>query len=259
MLQNITIRCNYEGDQRVSYNWGSLMHGLLMELLPEVIADLLHESSLHPYSQYVVPISGNNLEWNIRIWDDEIAKAIISTIMPLTQINLKHKGTNLNVLSVNRSMLSEQDFFARFFTNEQPCRRYKMEFLTPCTHRSGGEYILFPSQKLILQSLYMRFSSFASDFSIDDEEILTQLVEHTKITHYSLHSSKYHLKGIEVKGYIGGVILTIHGPEQLIRLAGMLLSFAEFAGVGIKTSLGMGGCRVTQEYPNLLQEKVVNK
>ena len=253
------MKCNYEGDQKISYNWGSLMHGVLMELLPEDTADFLHESRLHPYSQYVIPISGNKLEWNIGIWDDDVAEAIIKSIMPLTKINIKHKETFLNVLSINRSIISEQGFLSQSFTNEQLCRRYKMEFLTPCTHKSGGEYILFPSQKLILQSLYMRFSSFASDFSVDDEEILSQLVEHTKIAYYSLHSSRFHLKGMEVNGYIGRIILTLRGPEQLVRLTGMLLSFAEYAGVGIKTSLGMGGCSVKQEYPNTLQKEGMNK
>jgi len=41
------------------------MHGVLMELLPGDIVEILHESSLNPYSQYVIPLSENELEWHI--------------------------------------------------------------------------------------------------------------------------------------------------------------------------------------------------
>ena len=39
MLQKIVLQCTYEGDQRASYNWGSLFHGFLIQTLPPQAAD----------------------------------------------------------------------------------------------------------------------------------------------------------------------------------------------------------------------------
>ena len=44
---------------------------------------------------------------------------------------------------------------------------------------------------------------------------------------------------------MGRVTLVIGGPDQLARLAGAMLSFGEYCGIGIKTALGMGAVRVT--------------
>lgn len=248
MLQKIVLRCSFTCEERASYNWGSIMHGVLMELLPGDIVEILHESSLNPYSQYVIPLSENELEWHIGIWDNDFSNILTKAVLPLTQINLRHKGITLDVTSVNREIKSEEDFLSQFFAVDNPCRRYRLEFLTPCTHKSGGEYVLFPSSRLILQSLLMRFSAYSNSFTLEDEEVLSHLTEYTKIVHYSLRTATFHLKDAGITGYIGRVILSIRGPEQLARLCGMLLSFAEYAGVGIKTSLGMGGCNVTPEY-----------
>lgn len=246
MLQKITLQCTYDGEAKASYHWGSLLHGAMMELLPKETADKLHEINLRPFSQYVLPQQGNKLIWNIGLWGDEIPEAVAQAVMPVSSIEIKHKGIRLEVVASERRKQSERDFFSRFFNTNTPCRRYEMEFLTPCTHKSGGEYVLFPTPELIIQNLYMRFGAFSQDFSLDDDATITQLAENLRIVRYSLRSARYHLEGTQVNGYTGRVTISISGPEQLARLAGMLISFAEYGGVGIKTSLGMGGCIVTK-------------
>jgi CRISPR-associated endoribonuclease Cas6 len=61
-----------------------------------------------------------------------------------------------------------------------------------------------------------------------------------------LHSSVYYLENIKITGYMGRLTLVISGPEQLARLTGALLCFAEYCGLGVKTALGMGAVRVKQ-------------
>lgn len=128
----------------------------------------------------------------------------------------------------------------------KPARKYEIEFITPCTHKSGGNYVLFPSANLIIQSLYTRFASFSEEFSLDDPEAKEQIASNCHITGYNLRTSWFSLNNSGITGYTGRLWLTIGGPEQLARLAGLLLTYAEFSGIGIKTSLGMGGCRVRE-------------
>ena len=246
MLQKITLTCTYNGDAKASYHWGSLLHGAMMELLPEEISEALHENNLRPFSQYVLSLTDNKLIWNIGLFGGAVSEAVVQAVMPISCIDIKHKGIRLEVVASERKKQSERDFFARFFTVEPPCRQFKLEFLTPSTHKSAGEYVLFPTPELIIQSLYMRFCAFSQELALDDSDTMVQLMSNLKITNYSLRSAKYHLEGTLVAGYIGWVSISVRGPEQLARLAGMLLSFAEYAGIGIKTSLGMGACRITQ-------------
>ena len=217
-----------------------------MELLPSEVADLLHENNLRPFSQYVLPLEDNRIEWNIGLWGGDISDAIAQVIMPISFIDINHKGIRLEVVKSEREKQSEQDFLSRFFTAEAPCRRYELEFLTPCTHKSAGEYVLFPTPHLIIQNLHMRFCAFSQVFSLDDEEVMQQIAANLHIARYSLRSAQYCFDGTRIPGYLGRITLAIRGPEQLARLVGMLLSFSEYAGVGIKTSLGMGGCRITE-------------
>ncbi|TEB14041.1 hypothetical protein Psfp_03242 [Pelotomaculum sp. FP] len=246
MLQKIIVQCKYGGDQRANYNWGSLFHGVLIKALPSEIAELLHHSRLRPFSQYVLPQPGHQLTWTIGLWETDIANHLVQAVMPLTQIELQHKGLTLEVTGAQRISQSEQEYFSRFFTADAPCRRYELEFLTPCTHKQNGEYVLFPSTELIINSINKRYSAYVHDVSLDDPQAMEQIARHTRIVRYSLNSIVYYLENTKISGYMGRITLVVSGPEQLARLAGALLTFAEYCGLGVKTALGMGAVRIKQ-------------
>ena len=254
MFQKIILQCRYRGEQRANYNWGSIFHGLLLQALPPKTAAALHQSQLRPFSQYVLPHPDQQLLWKIGLWDAETADQITRVLLPLTKLELKQKGTTLEVTEIQRAILSEADFFSQFFTEEKPCRRYEIEFLTPCNHKQDGEYSLFPSPKLIVNSLNKRYGAFVKDISLDDPEAMEQIAAHLRIVRYNLRSAVYYLENTKITGYLGKITLVITGPEQLARVAGALLSFAEYSGLGIKTALGMGGVSV-KRIPSLETEK----
>lgn len=240
----MVLECKYEGEQRANYNWGSLFHGFLMQALPGAVADMLHESALRPFSQYVLVRADNQITWQIGLWDEEIAGDIVQVIMPLSRLELAQKGLTLSVAGVQRITRTENEFFDYFFIRDNPCRRYEIEFLTPCTHKQAGRYVLFPSPELMVNSLIRRYSAFSRDISLDEPAVMLEISRHIHIVRYSLRSAVYYLENTKITGYTGRITVVIGGPEQLARLAGALLSFGEYSGIGIKTALGMGGARV---------------
>lgn len=244
MLHKLTLRCSCVSDRKPSYNWGSLLHGALTSMLPSEIADFFHEEGLRPFSQYVLPADTGSLHWHIGLLSHPASEAIIGALMTVSSIELSHNNSVLTVTSAEKDSINEKDFFRQFFDEDKPCRKYELEFLTPCTHKSSGNYMLFPSVELIIQNLVLRFSEFSEMFSLDFPDAVGQIIDNTHISAYRLRSSKFSLKNAAITGYTGTVAITISGPDQLARLAGMLLSYAEYSGIGIKTSLGMGGCRV---------------
>jgi len=123
MLQKIVMQLKNSGDQVVTYNWGSLMHGAILELLPLEIAERLHQSSLRPFSQYIIPDSDNRVNWHIGIWDNEIAGILVPTLLSLKSIEIKHKKANLEVIEIKNIIRSYKDEFATFFTQAEICSR----------------------------------------------------------------------------------------------------------------------------------------
>lgn len=245
MLQKITITCACPDDQYVSVHWGSLFHGVLMQLLPPEIAEEMHQNNIRPFSQYVQPIHSNkSLEWHIGTWNRGVADAFRQILLPLSHVELSHKGIRLEVRRTACDRMTMEEYIASFYISPEPSRRFELTFLTPSTHRSGGEYVLFPSSELILHNLCTRLGYSLEGYSLDDPQALTDLATHIRISRYSLKSASYSLEGIRIPGYIGRVTLSIGGPEPLARLGAMLLNFAEYAGIGVKTSLGMGACKV---------------
>lgn len=246
MLQKLILQCSYDNDQKANYNWGSLMHGILMEaLIPEVV-NLLHESQLKPYTQYVTTDGDDNLIWTIGIWDNDIAAHIIPAVMSISKIFIKHKNLELKVTASQRLSISKNEHFHKYFTSEKPARRYEIEFLTPCSHKQQGEYVLFPTPELIINSLARRYNAYINDISLDDEEAMEQIAQNIKIVRYTLRTAVFYLENTKITGYTGKITIIIRGPEQLARLAGALLSFGEYSGIGIKTALGMGGIKVRE-------------
>ncbi len=245
MLQKIKVICSYDQEVKASYHWGSLFHGVLMKALPTKTAESLHNvDEARPFSQYVYTLPANRLEWHIGSWDVGVAEEIIKAVNSLEQIYLEQKNLTLKVEGVEFNKESEETYLNRFFTVEEPSRRYELQFVTPSTHKSAGEYVIFPTPFLILQNILLRIQPFLTKYSLDDSEAWEQVVNNLRIVRYNLRSASYSVGGAWIKGYLGSVQLSIRGPEQLVRLAGMLLGFAEYTGIGIKTSLGMGGTRI---------------
>ncbi len=246
MLQKIILQCEYAGDQKASYQWGSIFHGVLIDNMPSDIADYLHQIQLRPFSQYILPNGEKRIDWHIGLWDDQVSDVIIKNLMSLKEIYLKQKGLYLKVVGSSKHSLSLDDYFSHFFGTSDICRRFEIIFLTPCTHKQYGRYTMFPSPELIIQSLSMRYNAFSNEYSLDDAEAMAQIASHLRIVRYSLRSAVYYLEKTKITGYTGRITLAMSGPEQLARLAGALISFAEYSGLGIKTALGMGGIKVAK-------------
>jgi CRISPR-associated endoribonuclease Cas6 len=244
MLHRFEVQGTFGGQQRVHSAFGSLLHGALIQQLPEDMQQMLHQTQVRPFAQHVLPTEGQGFVWHIGVWQDALADAVAGVVKPGGSLMLTQKDAAMDIHQVSHACVSEAAWMAPFMTGAQVHRLYELSFVTPCTHKSEGQYALFPTPALIVGSLCRRFSETSDELRLDDEDTMDALARHMRITRYALRSAAYSLEGVRVQGYVGWITLFIAGPEQLARLAGAVLSFAEYAGVGIKTALGMGGCSV---------------
>lgn len=245
MLCQWTIQCEHDAPARAGTLWGSVLHGLLMEQLPRETQAFLHEDALRPFAQYVLPAGENKLVWKVSAWQNTLAQAFSAIFQEGARYHSRQKSADITLRSIEHSAADEAEWAKPFFTSDPPCRRYALRFLSPCTHKREGEYVLFPTPELIVNGLYRRLGAFSEVLSVNDTQAMKELAQAMRIIRYDLHSVPFFLEGARVNAYQGQLTILIRGSAQLARLGGIILSFAQYAGVGVKTSLGMGGCLVT--------------
>ena len=80
---------------------------------------------------------------------------------------------------------------------------------------------------------------------LEDKKIVDELLEKVYIKDYNLRTKIFHLESIKIKGFIGTMDLAIKGEDRtLANILNFLIFMSEYTGLGIKTSLGMGGVKV---------------
>ena len=79
------------------------------------------------------------------------------------------------------------------------------------------------------------------------EDTLEQLTNSTEIVDYNLRSLRFGLEGVRIPSFLGKIRIRIHGSQTMINFANLLFHFGNYSGIGIKTALGMGSVRITEQ------------
>ena len=108
----------------------------------------------------------------------------------------------------------------------------------------------YPDMFNIYQSLMMRFDEVSDRGNMFNQDTLEQLAEHTEMIGYSLHSLKFELEGVRIPAFMGSITVRIHGAQTMCNFAKLLFEFGNYAGVGIKTAMGMGSVHITERRRN---------
>lgn len=220
------------------------LHGFLMEKLDPDYVAWLHEQETNPYSMKVTHQREQTI-WTLQLLTDEAIKQIMPFVLELKKVEL-HGLPVFGVQSITMQDLSSEQLFA-FFNNEHQDRSlFTVHFQSPTGFRSQGEYVLFPTMRLIFQSLMMKYARLVESRQDIEEETLDYLVDHSRITSYRLESSYFKVHGKKIPGFKGKLTFKITGPTTLKAYANMLLKFGEYSGIGMKTSLGMGGLELEE-------------
>ncbi len=222
---------------------GPYLQGALMEQVDRDYVDMLHKLPFNPYSQYCYKEKeSGKLVWRISALTDEAAAYVIEPLLRKDSFvihGLKSEYAVLERTTRTISLKSLTDMIQGKGHGKTAIR-----FVTPTSFKSKGRYVFMPSVRLILQNLLMHYSQVYEDNKEMDEETISYMERHAAITSYNLRSQYFmHVMGDsrKIPAFVGTVSLSFKGPQTVSGLARMLLKFGECAGVGIKTSMGMGG------------------
>lgn len=214
-----------------------------MEKVDASYAALLHQLPFNPYSQYC-RWEGENLVWRVNALTTEAGAHIIEPLRDAESIELRAVHMSYEVTKTSLETMSLKSLTST--VGEPGEEKMSVRFVTPTAFRSRGSYVIMPSVRLILQNLLMHYGQVYDNNKEGYEETIDYVDQHVRILSYNLRSRYFdHVAGGQnrVPAFVGTMTLGLRGPQMTMGLARMLLRFGEYSGVGIKTSMGMGGFR----------------
>ena len=246
MMQQVDLQLNLPSEVKLNSSMGSIFHGVLMEIVGQDTAAWLHEQQQNrPFNQCV--FYDKELKkslWRITTLTEEAGYKIMQPVIASLgkEFFLKQKGYSFCLDSlVAEKTQSYQDLADKIFLDEGIPLGGNIKFLTAASFKRDGEYLVMPELYLIFQSLLNKWNTFSPQNKLLEKDLEYTLAKCSKITKYSLHSQPFSLERSVITGFKGEIQLKFRANEMIRRIIALLLSYAQFAGVGIKTALGMGG------------------
>lgn len=220
---------------------GPSLQGALMEKVDSEYAALLHQLPFNPYSQYG-QWQGDRLVWRVNALTSEAEEHIIEPLRSLDSITLKSVRTTFDIEKTSLETASLQTLLKEI--NQPGPDKVRVRFVTPTSFKSQGSYVIMPSVRLILQNLLMHYGQVYDSNKDGYDETIEYVDRHVRVLAYDLRSQYFGrvARGQQrIPAFVGSMTLGLRGPATASGLVRMLLRFGGFAGVGIKTSMGMGG------------------
>lgn len=241
MLRQVTYALTFPEGERAHSSMGSVLHGALMELLPRDVADELHRQNLRPFSQALYFDKERNVPlWRLGFLTEESAAACHDALKGVTELCLHRRGYSVGLTEIQTAESDYAGIADRFFRSAEAPRGVTVTFRTPASFKQNGQYIMMPEVGLILNSLLQRWNAFSPRIKLEEDELREHLAQLCRISSYNLHSQNFGIEGQAIHGFVGRLRLYFAANDMQRRLFAVLFQFAPYAGIGIKTALGMG-------------------
>lgn len=247
MPQIMEITLQLPEGQRLYQSFGSILHGALMEYARGEFAEAMHKEALRPFSQFAYyDKAQERAVWRIAALTDGAAQEIARALNAMPQ-NLYLKQKNY-VVQLSKPQIVKQAAYAelaqQFFTMTQPPRQVEFSFLTSASFKAFGGYKIYPDNVYIFRSLLKRWNAFSGGLMLEEDNLEQHLADNVKVTGYNLSLQQYSVGGAPIDAFKGRYRLLLRGTAPTNRIAALLAAYAEYAGIGIKTALGMGGVKI---------------
>lgn len=227
----VSFEIKFDATLRSDYAYN--LYSELLRQLPADISDKIHKGNL--ISQYT-----KGKSWHLTVFDDSVASDI--RINP-EYFLVKH-NKKLHVEDMSKFCINEREYCKNMLIDCDLKNEATMLFQTGTAFRSNGEYVNIPNVHFIMQSLLNKWNKYMPESRLNDIDVLQELEKNVVLSRYKLQSQLFSIKGVHIPSFVGQATIKLRGNEPFNRIVNMLLVFGSYSGVGIKTSLGMGGVKV---------------
>ncbi|MCS7175390.1 CRISPR-associated endoribonuclease Cas6 [Pseudothermotoga sp.] len=237
---------------------GQKVHSFFLDLISKSdpkMAKLLHdEKKEKPFT--VSSFLGLNVDEPIHInkhsfyfiritmLNDEIFDSMIASLLEKNALRQEMKIGNIPYRIVEIFFDKEHSKWAahasaqELFLSPLESNLIKLRFHTPTLFRSGDEHNRYPVPEKVFFSLLRKFNKF-SEFKIE-QQIEKQFKEISILERKTI-SKRVIFRDFYLEGFVGDVIFKVpENNQELLKITNVLADFAFFAGVGYKTTMGLG-------------------
>lgn len=225
---------------------GSVLHGVLMEVVGTEYAGQLHESGLRPYSQYIYfDRDKKQYIWRLSAVTADAINRIVRPMLEMHEkIFLRKKRGHIYLKS--RTILEETCYEAlinKFWSSDSLYTQAKLQCMSTTSFKVDQQYTIFPEVFRIYRYLLRQWNQFSTFGTMDTDLLLGALETGAFIKDYNLRMGIYGLEGVKIRGFRGQIVMQFKRNPELQRILALLSYYSEFTGLGIKTALGMGGVK----------------
>ena len=241
MIVQHCLTLQYPDTSSFYADWAYRLYAALLTDADSSFADRLHEDGATPVRHYLRPTEDRlGLRWNVTLFGDDCAAALSPLIERRTDFILDGYETPLAVTGRSVRVMPHVSDFLETVTDGD----IRLRFWTPTAFKSRGEYTCLPTVRLIVQSLLRKWNACMGDELPLDEDETDLLADGLTCSRYHVQGVPFRLKGNKIPGFVGAMTFGNRLEGEARAHAALLLHFADYAGVGIKTALGMGGTEV---------------
>ncbi|MDU2235276.1 MAG: CRISPR system precrRNA processing endoribonuclease RAMP protein Cas6 [Fusobacterium periodonticum] len=228
--------------KELNINMASLFHGYLMENIDSAYAEYFHYNTTNPFTSCIFKdTKEDKFFWRVTTFSQKAYDMLMSYFskgIP-EKIYLKNKDLEINVKSFSIQKKSYEDLFL------EATERKRIKLMSPTSFKSDGITHIFPNISTLISGVIAKINQHSETAELEDKKIVNELLEKVYIKDYNLRTKIFHLESIKIKGFIGTMDLAIKGEDRtLANILNFLILMSEYTGLGIKTSLGMGGVKV---------------
>ena len=228
----------FEMEKEFMFNPGYAFYGALCARMSEEFNQYVHDENLG-ISQYVTYDNGHHQgTWHIKVFSDQGEYEITNA---LQNKDLVIRDNHVHLHPHKETIIPEGEGFGYFMDERLGSgNTFDISFVTPTGFKQSGKNVILPDLRLIYQSIYLKFYKLMN-FERDEIDLPACLSESTEILSYRLQSDSFKLKAnSRIPGFRGTMKIRLERTE-FERYGRFLLAFGEICGVGVKTTLGMGG------------------
>lgn len=254
MLQKINYKLRCTAPGTVLGNAGSELHALLFNALHSANKDFaakIHALELKPFT--LGPLNGRSTREGGRfiiekdyLYSFELAslETEMTEYLPLIRTYLAGSDIRLGgarfILEEAKPLFKKPRPYFKLMTSDEVKEELGVVFKSPACFRRNGKLNLFPLPDLLLSGLARRWAHF-SDAALPDYNTDTIMV-----TKYGLKTSLVKFDRYNLVGFRGFCSYSFTKEARDIDRwsVSVLLNYGTIAGVGYKTTMGMGQIRV---------------